>query len=178
MLRVILARSRQSWLAPSTCSLHNNRSLAVPWRALSASLGGQGGGRARASPAAMASSVTRTSPARRICVLARHAATTTAIRTSSSAATSTTRGLCTSATAAASTQKEYTWSDIDSLRAAGRTVIVVRGCVYDVTEFVSAHPGGGDVVQQETGEAGEAFDLAGHSDEAYDQVHTAIYNTL
>jgi len=45
--------------------------------------------------------------------------------------------------------------------------LVIRGEVYDVTSFLNEHPGGFDMILNETGtDATKAFNNAGHSSDA------------
>ena len=74
----------------------------------------------------------------------------------------------------------WTAEEIDSLRARAppdgepEHLIVVQGKVYDVTEFLIDHPGGGDVITELEEYAGEemteAFQEAEHSEEALDDL--------
>ncbi|KAL7939430.1 hypothetical protein V8C35DRAFT_319367 [Trichoderma chlorosporum] len=64
---------------------------------------------------------------------------------------------------------EYTLQEIKLHNNAGDAWIVIHGEVYDVTKYIQSHPGGVDVLVEAAGSnASEAFDNAGHSDDAFD----------
>ncbi|XP_043071436.1 cytochrome b5 type B [Drosophila grimshawi] len=49
--------------------------------------------------------------------------------------------------------------------------IIYKGNVYDVTDFIKDHPGGDDVILEVAGkDATKAFNSAGHSQDALDQL--------
>ncbi len=83
----------------------------------------------------------------------------------------------------------WTAEEIEALRVrsppAGEPehLIVVSGKVYDVTEFLIDHPGGGDVITELEGayaseEMTEAFEEAEHSDEAMDDLFNYYVGVL
>ena len=49
----------------------------------------------------------------------------------------------------------------------GDAYVIIRGCVYDVSHFLQDHPGGVDILLDETGkDATASFDSVGHSEAA------------
>ncbi|KAL7905011.1 cytochrome b5-like heme/steroid binding domain-containing protein [Trichoderma velutinum] len=63
--------------------------------------------------------------------------------------------------------KLYTWSELQQYNKPNDLRIVIRGSVYDVTEFQNEHPGGPEfLLDQGGGDVTELFEDAGHSDEA------------
>ncbi|OPB44460.1 hypothetical protein A0O28_0027790 [Trichoderma guizhouense] len=64
---------------------------------------------------------------------------------------------------------EYSQKEIELHNSAGDAWMVIHGEVYDVTNYIQSHPGGVDVLIEAAGtNASEAFDNAGHSDDAFD----------
>ncbi|KAL6829623.1 hypothetical protein J3E69DRAFT_354960 [Trichoderma sp. SZMC 28015] len=64
---------------------------------------------------------------------------------------------------------EYSQKEIELHNSAGDAWMVIHGEVYDVTKYIQSHPGGVDVLIEAAGtNASEAFDNAGHSDDAFD----------
>nr|BAN20243.1 cytochrome B5 [Riptortus pedestris] len=52
-------------------------------------------------------------------------------------------------------------------KADGKTLVVIHNSVYDVTEFLNEHPGGEEVLMEQSGQdATEAFEDVGHSSDA------------
>ncbi|XP_055911490.1 cytochrome b5 [Eupeodes corollae] len=48
-----------------------------------------------------------------------------------------------------------------------RVWIIIKGVVYDVTDFIDKHPGGGELITEYAGkDATKAFNQAGHSSDA------------
>ncbi|XP_073843464.1 cytochrome b5 [Musca autumnalis] len=68
---------------------------------------------------------------------------------------------------------KYTLCDISVNNGKdGKPVwIIVKGDVYDVTDFLDEHPGGGDLILEYAGkDATKAFNEAGHSIDAIQQM--------
>ncbi|KAK4084374.1 uncharacterized protein Triagg1_854 [Trichoderma aggressivum f. europaeum] len=64
---------------------------------------------------------------------------------------------------------EYSQKEIWLHNSAEDAWMVIHGEVYDVTKYIQSHPGGVDVLIEAAGtNASEAFDNAGHSDDAFD----------
>ncbi|KAI1084817.1 cytochrome B5 [Whalleya microplaca] len=69
---------------------------------------------------------------------------------------------------AAETQ-EFTAKEVAAHRDAADSWMVIHGEVYDVTKYIHDHPGGADVLVEAAGsDASEAFDNAGHSEDAFE----------
>ncbi|KXJ89361.1 hypothetical protein Micbo1qcDRAFT_137206 [Microdochium bolleyi] len=69
--------------------------------------------------------------------------------------------------AAATSDVEYSAKDVASHRNADDAWMVIHGEVYDVTKYMQDHPGGVEVLLESLGtDASEAFDNAGHSEDA------------
>ncbi|XP_063927831.1 cytochrome b5-like [Zophobas morio] len=52
-------------------------------------------------------------------------------------------------------------------KGGNRVWIIIKDAVYDVTDFIDEHPGGGDLIQEWAGKDGtKDFDDAGHSGDA------------
>ncbi|TDZ32221.1 NADH-cytochrome b5 reductase 1 [Colletotrichum spinosum] len=63
--------------------------------------------------------------------------------------------------------QEYTAKEVAAHREADDCWMVIHGEVYDVTKYLHDHPGGADVLIEAGGvDATEAFDNAGHSEDA------------
>lgn len=63
--------------------------------------------------------------------------------------------------------EEYTFSDLAKHTTNKDCWILVNGLVYDVTEFLDEHPGGGDLLVQVAGkDATSDFEDIGHSNHA------------
>ncbi|RFU77622.1 nadh cytb-reductase [Trichoderma arundinaceum] len=64
---------------------------------------------------------------------------------------------------------EYTLQQIGQHNNRNDAWMIIHGEVYDVTKYIQSHPGGMDVLIEAAGtDASEAFDNAGHSDDAFD----------
>ncbi|KAL8352604.1 hypothetical protein RB601_002766 [Gaeumannomyces tritici] len=62
---------------------------------------------------------------------------------------------------------EYSFKDVAAHKDGADCWMVIHGQVYDVTKYVQDHPGGADVLIEAAGQdASEAFDSAGHSEDA------------
>ncbi|KZL67434.1 oxidoreductase nad-binding domain-containing protein [Colletotrichum incanum] len=64
---------------------------------------------------------------------------------------------------------EFTAKEVAAHREANDCWMVIHGEVYDVSKYIHDHPGGADVLIEAAGvDATEAFDNAGHSEDAYE----------
>ncbi|KAK2060124.1 oxidoreductase NAD-binding domain-containing protein [Colletotrichum caudatum] len=64
---------------------------------------------------------------------------------------------------------EFTAKEVAAHREANDCWMVIHGNVYDVTKYVHDHPGGAEVLIEAAGvDASEAFDNAGHSEDAFE----------
>ncbi|XP_074617568.1 uncharacterized protein LOC141876720 [Acropora palmata] len=45
-----------------------------------------------------------------------------------------------------STNRKFTWEELSSLNQKHNAHVAVRGKVYDVSQFLSRHPGGSDIL--------------------------------
>lgn len=66
-------------------------------------------------------------------------------------------------------EKTYTLAEVAANNGSNgsRIWIIIKGGVYDVTDFVDSHPGGGELVTEYAGkDATKAFNQAGHSSDA------------
>lgn len=73
------------------------------------------------------------------------------------------------AAAAADQAAEYSLKDVASHKSANDAWMVIHGQVYDVTKYIHDHPGGAEVLVEAAGaDASEAFDSAGHSEDAFE----------
>ncbi|KAH7018328.1 oxidoreductase NAD-binding domain-containing protein [Microdochium trichocladiopsis] len=71
--------------------------------------------------------------------------------------------------AATTSDVEYSAKDVAAHRSAGDGWMVINGEVYDVTKYINDHPGGAEVLLESMGtDATEAFDNAGHSEDAFE----------
>ncbi|KAI8814746.1 microsomal cytochrome b5 [Cladochytrium replicatum] len=65
--------------------------------------------------------------------------------------------------------KTFEWADITAHNKRKDIWLVIEGKVYDITKFLDEHPGGEEVLlEQGGGDATEAFEEIGHSDDARD----------
>ncbi|KFG79455.1 cytochrome b5 [Metarhizium anisopliae] len=63
--------------------------------------------------------------------------------------------------------KEFTIEQLSNYNTKKELFVAIRGYVYDVTGFLEDHPGGDEVLMDVAGqEATEAYDDAGHSEDA------------
>ncbi|ROW10760.1 hypothetical protein VPNG_05047 [Cytospora leucostoma] len=68
-----------------------------------------------------------------------------------------------------SVETEYTAKDVAVHRGKDDAWMVIHGEVYDVTKYLEEHPGGADILIEAAGtDAGDAFDNAGHSEDAFE----------
>ncbi|CAB4025555.1 cytochrome b5 type B [Paramuricea clavata] len=66
-----------------------------------------------------------------------------------------------------STKRLFTLKEISKHNSPGNIWIVVHGKVYNISKFITEHPGGEIPLFDKAGEdATEAFDNIGHSEEA------------
>ncbi|CAM8933366.1 unnamed protein product [Rhodiola kirilowii] len=71
----------------------------------------------------------------------------------------------------ATDSKVYALEEVSSHNSLKDCWLVIFGKVYDVTEFMDDHPGGGDVLLTSTGkDATEDFEDVGHSKAAREQL--------
>ncbi|RYP10800.1 hypothetical protein DL764_000422 [Monosporascus ibericus] len=64
---------------------------------------------------------------------------------------------------------EFTARDVAAHRSATDAWMVIHGEVYDVSKYINDHPGGAEVLIEAAGtDASEAFDNAGHSEDAFE----------
>lgn len=64
---------------------------------------------------------------------------------------------------------EYDARQVAEHKSAADAWFIIHGNVYDVTKYLADHPGGLDVLVEAAGtDASEAFDNAGHSEDAFD----------
>ncbi|KAK1989857.1 oxidoreductase NAD-binding domain-containing protein [Colletotrichum falcatum] len=64
---------------------------------------------------------------------------------------------------------EFTAKEVAAHREASDCWMVIHGDVYDVTKYIHDHPGGAEVLIEAAGvDATEAFDNAGHSEDAFE----------
>ncbi|KAK4043887.1 hypothetical protein C8A01DRAFT_43257 [Parachaetomium inaequale] len=62
---------------------------------------------------------------------------------------------------------EYTPDDVASHKAKSDNWMIIHGEVFDVSQYIEDHPGGAEVLAEAAGtDATEAFDNAGHSEDA------------
>lgn len=74
---------------------------------------------------------------------------------------------------------EYTARDVAEHNSTSDSWFIVHGSVYDVTSYLQDHPGGAEVLIEAAGtDASEAFDNAGHSEDAFEVMETYIVGKL
>ncbi|KAJ3498262.1 hypothetical protein NLG97_g1261 [Lecanicillium saksenae] len=74
---------------------------------------------------------------------------------------------------------EYDSRQIAEHKVASDAWMTIHGKVYDVTKYLEDHPGGAEVLAEAAGtDATEAFDNAGHSEDAFDIMETFQVGTL
>eukprot|EP01091_Cochliopodium_minus_P016134 TRINITY_DN5950_c0_g1_i1.p1 TRINITY_DN5950_c0_g1~~TRINITY_DN5950_c0_g1_i1.p1 ORF type:complete len:137 (+),score=41.50 TRINITY_DN5950_c0_g1_i1:2-412(+) len=75
--------------------------------------------------------------------------------------------------------KEYTMDDLKKHNKEGDLWILIKGKIYDVSEFMIDHPVGGDLLLDVAGkDATKGFDEAGHSNEALAQLEELYIGEL
>ncbi|KKY34236.1 putative nadh-cytochrome b5 reductase [Diaporthe ampelina] len=68
-----------------------------------------------------------------------------------------------------SVDTEYTAKEVAAHREASDAWMAISGEVYDLTKYLEEHPGGADILIEAAGtDATEAFDNAGHSEDAFE----------
>ncbi|XP_050525750.1 cytochrome b5 isoform X1 [Daktulosphaira vitifoliae] len=73
----------------------------------------------------------------------------------------------------------YTPKSISKHKTVDDAWISIHGNVYDITNFITVHPGGEDVLVESAGsDATACFDSIGHSDEAYKLMNDLKIGTL
>ncbi|KAL3443728.1 hypothetical protein BJX65DRAFT_320427 [Aspergillus insuetus] len=74
---------------------------------------------------------------------------------------------------------EYTTPQVAAHNSRDDLWIVIHGKVYDITSYVSDHPGGADVLLESAGtDATEAYEDVGHSEDADEILRTYLIGTL
>ncbi|KAM3555967.1 hypothetical protein ARSEF4850_005751 [Beauveria asiatica] len=74
---------------------------------------------------------------------------------------------------------EYDSRTVAEHKVAKDAWMTIHGKVYDVTKYLQDHPGGAQVLAEAAGtDATEAFDNAGHSEDAFDIMETYKVGTL
>ncbi|KAJ4149937.1 hypothetical protein LMH87_010709 [Akanthomyces muscarius] len=74
---------------------------------------------------------------------------------------------------------EYDSRQVAEHKVASDAWMTINGKVYDVTKYLEDHPGGSEVLAEAAGtDATEAFDNAGHSEDAYDIMETFQVGSL
>ncbi|KAM3446024.1 hypothetical protein MY3296_010061 [Beauveria thailandica] len=74
---------------------------------------------------------------------------------------------------------EYDSRTVAEHKVAEDAWMTIHGKVYDVTKYLQDHPGGAEVLAEAAGtDATEAFDNAGHSEDAFDIMETYKVGTL
>lgn len=66
-------------------------------------------------------------------------------------------------------EKTYSLDEVAANNGSdgSRVWIIIKGGVYDVTDFIDSHPGGGELIKEFAGkDATKAFNKAGHSSDA------------
>ncbi|KAI1358838.1 hypothetical protein F5Y08DRAFT_103641 [Xylaria arbuscula] len=75
--------------------------------------------------------------------------------------------------------KEYTLREVAQHKQQGDLWMVIQGKVLDVTTYAKDHPGGLDLILETAGtDATEAFNDAGHSEEAFEIMEPMVIGTL
>ncbi|KAK9319804.1 cytochrome b5-like heme/steroid binding domain-containing protein [Lipomyces orientalis] len=75
--------------------------------------------------------------------------------------------------------KEYNLEEVARHSSKDDLFLIIRGQVYDVTDFLDKHPGGPDVLLDIQGpEATQLFDDVGHSLEAHDILKEILVGKL
>ncbi|KNC47614.1 cytochrome b5 [Thecamonas trahens ATCC 50062] len=72
----------------------------------------------------------------------------------------------------------YTLAEVKQHNTEDSLWMVIRGLVYDLTEYLDEHPGG-DIMLEGAGlDATEMFDDVGHSDEAAEELAKYLIGRL
>ncbi|KAK7216629.1 hypothetical protein V2G26_004632 [Clonostachys chloroleuca] len=73
----------------------------------------------------------------------------------------------------------FTLKDVKAKSAETSGYIVIDGKVYEITDYMSKHPGGDDILTEVLGtDASEAFHEVGHSAEAIEQLKPLLRGIL
>ncbi|XP_054856420.1 cytochrome b5 [Eublepharis macularius] len=73
----------------------------------------------------------------------------------------------------------FTLAEVAQRNTAREAWLVIRGRVYDVTRFVSEHPGGEEVLLEQAGrDATEPFEDVGHSADAWEMLDQYLIGEL
>lgn len=78
-------------------------------------------------------------------------------------------------------QSEYTLEEVAQHNKDGDCWLVIDGNVYDVSNFMNDHPGGGSLLLNASGpgqDASEPFEDAEHSKSAKNQMKTMMIGTI
>lgn len=79
----------------------------------------------------------------------------------------------------ASQQKVYRTEEVKAHKDSKSTWLIIHDKVYDVTKFLDEHPGGEEVLlEQSGGDATEAFEDVGHSTDARDLMKDYLIGEL
>lgn len=63
--------------------------------------------------------------------------------------------------------RKVTWDEVKAHSSESNLWLVLHGKVYDVSGYISEHPGGEEVMLEQAGlDASQAFDDIGHSEDA------------
>ncbi|EXJ88952.1 hypothetical protein A1O3_02016 [Capronia epimyces CBS 606.96] len=75
--------------------------------------------------------------------------------------------------------KQFSLAEVARHAQRDDLYIIYQSQVYEVTNFLSEHPGGEDVILELAGkDATEAFDEVGHSEDAQNQLHELLIGSL
>ncbi|WFD14277.1 hypothetical protein MARU1_000278 [Malassezia arunalokei] len=75
--------------------------------------------------------------------------------------------------------RQITYAELCQHKSEEDLWLVINGKVYDVTKFLSEHPGGDEVLLTEAGnDATEPFEDVGHSEDARSQLDKLFIGTL
>ncbi|KAJ2974727.1 hypothetical protein NQ176_g5908 [Zarea fungicola] len=74
---------------------------------------------------------------------------------------------------------EYDKRQVADHKVADDAWMAIHGKVYNITQYLADHPGGAEVLVEAAGtDATEAFDNAGHSEDAFDIMETYLIGAL
>jgi cytochrome b involved in lipid metabolism len=75
--------------------------------------------------------------------------------------------------------KEYSTQEVAAHTKSSDMWMVIHGKVYNVTDFVSEHPGGEEIMMEQAGQdATESFEDIGHSKDAKDILQTMLIGVV
>lgn len=103
---------------------------------------------------------------------------TQAINTNQQPATTTSTQQTTSTATSATGTKTYTLADISSHNSRSSCWMAIDGSVYDVTSFISSHPGGSQILRGCGIDATTLFNTKGGRGEPHSSRAQAILKTL